>query len=199
MDAFSHLFSLSFAFFILMDPIGNVPLFAPILKQFPPKRQKQIILREMSIALFVMVLFYFLGEWLLNILLVEKPTLMVTGGLILFLIAIKMIFPSREEKGPIRLEKEEPFIVPLAIPLIAGPAILAAIIFYSHEEASTLLTLGAIGISWLASLAILLSSSLLKRILGDRILSGCEKLMGLLLTLIAVQMFLEGLNLFLKV
>ena len=117
---------------------------------------------------------------------------MLSGGLILFIIALKLIFPKGKDSSVDFGEGGEPFIVPLAIPLVAGPAVLAAVMIYSHQEAIWTLITG-ICIAWLASTVILLTSPILKRILKARGLSALEKLMGLILTLIAAQMFLEGL------
>ena len=191
--------SMSFALFLLMDSIGNVPIFVSILKNVDSKRQRTIIIRELVIALFIIVVFYFIGATLLSFLNVKMPTIMISGGIILFLIALKMIFPSKEDTHANLPHDSEPFIVPLATPLIAGPAVLAAVMLYSGQHThSTLMTLSAIVIAWGASILILLSSSLWKKLLGDRGLIACERFMGLILTLIAVQMFLQGVQLFLK-
>lgn len=191
--------SMAFALFLLMDSIGNVPIFASILKNVDPKRQRTIIIRELIIALLIIVLFYFIGETLLSFLSVKMPTIMISGGIILFLIAIKMIFPSKHEAHAEIPHDSEPFIVPLATPLVAGPAVLAAVMLYSGQHIhSTMTTLTAIIVAWGASILVLLSSSLWKKLLGERGLIACERFMGLILTLIAVQMFLQGLELFLK-
>ncbi len=187
--------SMAFALFLLMDSIGNVPIFVSILKDIDSKRQTKIIARELIIALFIIVLFYFIGDTLLGFLNVKMPTIMVSGGIILFLIAIKMIFPVPHDPQ-VGSSDKEPFIVPLAIPLVAGPAVLAAVMLYSGQMHDRSVTLGAIFIAWVASTIVLLSSSYWKKVLGSRGLVACERLMGLILTLIAVQMFLEGLQLF---
>lgn len=191
--------SMSFALFLLMDSIGNVPIFVSILKNVPQKRQRNIIIRELIIALIIIVIFYFIGETLLGFLNVKMPTIMISGGIILFLIAIRMIFPSKQDSHAELPHDSEPFIVPLATPLVAGPAVLAAVMLYSGQHMhSTMTTLTAIFVAWGASTLVLLSSSLWKKLLGDRGLVACERFMGLILTLIAVQMFLQGLEIFLK-
>ena len=174
-----------------MDPIGNIPLFISILKKIPPKRQKIIILRELLIALGIMVLFNFIGDWLLKALHVSQATVLISGGIILFLIAIKLIFPTGDGNHVSASEKE-PFIVPLAIPFVAGPAVLAAVMLYSQQAANSFIVIGAIGIAWLATTIILLAAPWLGTVLGSRGIIACERLMGLVLTMIAVQMFLEG-------
>lgn len=193
-----QMLSMAFALFLLMDSIGNVPIFASLLKDIKPRRQRAIIFRELVIALFVIILFNFLGDLLLKFLQVTMPTILISGGIILFLIALKMIFPVKRDTDPAAMQDKEPFIVPLAIPLVAGPAVLAAVMLYSGQHKNDpLLTISAIIVSWALSTLILLSSSLWKHILGARGLSACERLMGLILTLLAIQMFLEGVREFL--
>lgn len=187
--------SLAFTFFLLMDPVGNIPLFVSMLRKYSPQRQRRIILRELLIALFIIVLFNFIGSALLDFLKVSQETVLVSGGLILFIIALKMIFPSSEETIS---HKGEPFIVPLAVPLMAGPAILASVMIYTHRVNSTPHMLSAILIAWGVSLILLLGSTYLQKVLGDRFLTALERLMGLILTLLSVQMFLEGFQAFLK-
>jgi multiple antibiotic resistance protein len=194
----SQMFSMAFALFLLMDSIGNIPIFVSILKDIDPARQRKIIFRELFIALLIIATFNFLGDALLSFLNVKMATILISGGIILFLIALKMIFPAKPNPDVQLSQDKEPFIVPLAIPLVAGPAVLAAVMLYSGQHKDGFVTLGAIVIAWTASTLILLSSSLWKRLLGWRGLVACERLMGLILTLIAVQMFLQGLDLFLK-
>jgi multiple antibiotic resistance protein len=186
--------SMAFSLFLLMDAIGNIPLFIAILKDIPRKRQTQIILRELVIALVIMVLFNYLGDFLLNALQVTQYSVLISGGIILFLIAIKMIFPVKSEGEMTPTGEKEPFIVPLAIPLVAGPAVLAAIILYSRQESGTIIAIIA---AWIVTTLILLSSTFINKILGRRGILACERLMGLILTMVAIQMFLEGLAQFL--
>jgi multiple antibiotic resistance protein len=195
MNHTATIFTLAFSLFLLMDSIGNVPLFLSILKDYDPKRTRRIILREMCIALVVIIVFNFIGDALLNLLGVSQYTTMIAGGIILFLISVKMIFPVVNNHQGEYPQKKEPFIVPLAIPLVAGPAVLAAVMLYSHDY-SFGIVIPAILIAWVVSCIVLFSSSLLKNFLGPRGLSALERLMGLVLTLIAVQMFLEGLSLY---
>lgn len=197
-DTLFQLFSVAFALFLLMDPIGNVPIFVSVLKDIDPKRQRVVILRELIIALIIIITFNFLGNVLLKFLNVQRPTLLIAGGMILFLIALKMIFPPSRDPDTEHAADKEPFIVPLAVPLVAGPAVLAAVMLYSYQEQSEWVTVGAIGIAWAVSTVILLSSPYLKKLLGSRGLIACERLMGLLLILLSVQMFLEGLLLFIQ-
>lgn len=196
--SWADVFSVGLALFLLLDPIGNVPVFIAVLKNAPQKNHKKIILRELCIALMIIILFQFIGNALLNLLKVSNSTVLISGGVILFLIAIRMVFPhSEESKGP-KASVKDPFIVPLAVPLIAGPAILAAVMLYAGQTTSysnVSVTL-AIVFAWGVSTLILLTAPFWKRVLGDKGLLACEKLMGLILTLLAVQMLLEGVALF---
>lgn len=190
-----QILSVAFTLFLLMDPIGNVPLYISFLKGLQPKRQRIVIIRELVIALFIIILFNFLGDGLMQFLHVEKDTIQIAGGIILFLLCLRMIFPPPHDSTESMRHDTEPFIVPLAVPLIAGPSVLAAVMIYAkQEEAFVMVT--SILIAWLASLIILLSSSFLKKILGWRGITAMERLMGLILILIAVQMFLSGVSAF---
>jgi multiple antibiotic resistance protein len=194
MDLSSKIISISFTLFLLMDSIGNVPLFVSLLKNFPTPHQRKIIARELFIALAVIIGFSFVGNYLFDFIEIKTHTLLIAGGIILFLIALHMIFPP-ENPLPKESQIKDPFIVPLAVPLVAGPAVLAAVTIYSEQEGFLVTTLSIV-IAWIASTAILLSSTYLKRFLGDRGLLACEKLMGLLLTLLAIQMCLKGMTLY---
>jgi MarC family membrane protein len=187
-------FSMAISLFLLMDAIGNVPIYLAILKEIPPKRQVRIIFRELLLALLVIITFYFIGEYLLEILQVKKYTVMIAGGLILFIIALRMVFPSTHTEMIEHSREKEPFLVPLAIPLVAGPAVLAAVMLYSHQSIPIHIAVLAIMAAWLVTTIILVSSAGIKAVLGIRGMTALERLMGLILTLIAVQMFLEGLQ-----
>jgi MarC family membrane protein len=190
--------SVAVSLWILIDPIGDVPLFIALLNKMPPERQKKIICREMLIGLSTMVLFLFIGDGVLRFLNIQPSSLSIAGGIILFLISIKMIFPLKRE-SPEDLDIEtEPFIVPLAIPLVAGPSVLAAIMIYARQQEQNWAILASICIAWAISLAILLSAPFLHQALGKKGIKACERLMGLILTLMATQMFLSGLSLFVQ-
>lgn len=186
-------FSIAFTLFLLMDAIGNVPLFIALLKDFDPKQQRKIIVRELLIALGIIILFAVLGEIFLLFLRIEQYTISITGGIILFLIALKMIFPTAISQNEIQATPTEPFIVPLATPFIAGPAVIAAVMLYAKSE-PFIVTLTAIFIAWIFTTLILMGSSHLLKFLGHKGLIAGERLMGLILTLLAVQMFLEGIS-----
>lgn len=176
-----------------MDSIGNVPIFISLLKDLPPKRQRIVILRELIIALGIILIFYFIGNYFLEALGISDTSLRISGGLVLFLIALKMIFPGKQNPND-TAKQVEPFVVPLAIPLVAGPAILAAVMIYSGQELPAIYTLSAIIIAWIFTTVILIAAPFLQKILGEKGLIALERLMGLILILIAVQMFLDGVS-----
>lgn len=180
--------------FLIMDPLGNLPVFVSILKGIDPKRQQQIILRELCFALLIMLFFLFAGESMLSFLHLKQESVSIAGGIILFIIAIKMIFP--QPGGISGLEEgEEPFLVPIAVPMMAGPSILASLILFTNQFPTQLMELSiALIIAWVASALILMFSGVFNRLLGERGLKAMERLMGMLLVMIAVQMLLDGIG-----
>jgi multiple antibiotic resistance protein len=181
---------------LVMDPLGNIPVFLSALKDIDPRRQHFIIIRETLIAFLILVLFLFFGGNILHGLNITQPALYIAGGIILFLITIRMIFPT-EEKRLSEKKTAEPFIVPLAIPLIAGPSALATVLLFASQEPTKLgLWFLAVIIASVVFLIIMSCSRLLMRLLRPRGLIAVERLMGMLLTTLAVQMFLQGLKLF---
>ena len=180
--------------FLVMDPFGNIPLFLVYLRGAPPKRQRLIVCREMLIALAVLVVFLFCGRFVLGVLHVTESSLGIAGGIILFMIAVNMVFHGSEQMFSGQPDGE-PFIVPLAIPLVAGPSSMATVMLLMARQPERwpawLLALVA---AWLASGLILLLSSRFSRMLGPRGLAALERLMGLLLTTVAVEMFIQGVR-----
>ena len=183
---------------LVMDPVGNVPLFLSVLKDVPQERRFKVILREMLIALGVMLLFLYAGERILTLLGLKQEAIAIGGAIILFLIAIRMIFPS--PYGIMGENPEgEPFIVQLAIPAVAGPSVLAiSMLLVSNDPSRMLEWTLALILAWLVSAIVLLSSPLLLKALGNRGLIASERLMGMILVIIAVQMFFDGVRLFLE-
>lgn len=189
------LFSATMLLFLILDPLGNLPIFMSALKYLEPKRRRVIVIRELLIALFVMMLFLFAGNAILNTLSLRTETVSISGGIILFLIALKMIFPAQESNSLGLKIGEEPFIVPLAIPLVAGPSILATLILLSNQNTQEMgLLVLALFIAWALSAAILLMSNFFLKILGSRGINALERLMGLVLVMISTQMFLDGIK-----
>ncbi|OGV50982.1 MAG: hypothetical protein A2017_13980 [Lentisphaerae bacterium GWF2_44_16] len=184
----------SILIFLVMDPLGNIPMFLVILKNVKKEKRKKIIIRELLIALLIMVFLLFGGRYILEFLDLSETSLRISGGIILFLIAIKMIFSGSDSVFNYK-SHEEPFIVPLAVPLVAGPSIMATIILLmSHEPARWPEWLLAIIIAWLPASLILIYSYKIFDILSERVLTAIENLMGMLLTTIAVEMFIKGIR-----
>lgn len=188
------LLSATILLFLVIDPFGNALFFLFVLKGIPPERQTRIIIRELTVALVVLIVFLFFGNHLLSLLQISEPSLGIAGGIVLFLIAIRMIFGTLQEafEGD---PAGEPFIVPLAIPSVAGPSAIATELLLSAQEPSKYLTwLLALIITWLLSTPILLLSVKLSHKIGERILLALQRLMGLILTILAVQMLVNGLQ-----
>lgn len=180
--------------FLVMDPLGNIPVYLSALKSVPQGRQRRIVARELLIAYGILVLFLFAGQYVLRLLRISDPALGIAGGLVLFLISLRMIFPGAE--GTEEHVKGEPFIVPLAVPYVAGPSAMATVmLLMSREPERWPEWWAALSAAWLLCAAILVLGSRLSRIIGQRGLVALERLMGLVLVAVAVQMFLEGLTL----
>lgn len=183
--------------FVVMDAVGTVPILLSILNQYPAKQRRKIILRESSIAGVILIVFAFIGEYILEGLGISTAALSIAGGIILFLIALQMVFPRKDQKE--KLLPGDPLVVPIAVPLIAGPASLATVLlFATRQEQPILEVLIIIVIASILSALVLLGSEPLRRFLGERGLIAVERLMGMLLITIAVQMFLTGLGQYLK-
>jgi len=182
---------------IVMDPVGNIPLFISVLKNVKESRRKHIIRRELFIALCLMLFFLFFGKWIVLLFSMDVISLSIAGGIVLFLIALSMTFPSREN-GFVDT-KEEPFIVPLATPLVAGPSVLTMILIYNMKDSGNIpLWFVIIFISWLINVLILSLSTKISKFFGEKGMSALERLMGMILITISVQMILNGLKSFLK-
>ena len=191
------LYSATITLLLVMDPLGNIPLFLSILNAVKPARRKMIILREASIALLILSLFLLFGHYILDGMHISQPALSISGGIILFLIAIRMIFPQEDENKKTKATSD-PFIVPLAIPLIAGPSTMATVMLLARQAPYDMPSwFAALLIAWSITTAVLVSADALRKILGERGLTAIERLMGMVLTTMAVQMFLSGLEQFL--
>lgn len=176
--------------FLVMDPLGNIPLFLAALRKVDPGRHRAVILREALIALGVMVAFLFAGPFALDLLQVSPAALTVSGGIVLLLIAIRMIFPERSPHEDIY---GEPFIVPLAVPYIAGPSVVATeLLLLSRWPERWPVWLAALILAWLASTIILYLAGNFRKLFGDRGLTALERLMGMLLVTVAVEMMMQG-------
>lgn len=180
---------------LVMDPLGNIPNFMAALKNVPEARRRRIILRECLFALGILLAVLAGGRGFMGVFGLTAEALRISGGIMLFLIAIRMIFPPAGAERP-EYPDEEPFIVPLATPLIAGPSLIATIMILTGNPAANRPgILAALVSAWGLSTIILLSAPFFARILRRRGLMAVERLMGMLLIVVAVQMFLDGLHL----
>lgn len=188
------LVSAGFTFLIVMDPLGNVPLFLSALRRTPPERVQWVILRECLIALAIMLVFLLAGRTLLSLLGVEDAALKAAGGVILLLIAIRMVFPTPEQNLRVDVV-EEPFIVPLAVPYVAGPSLLAVVVvLVSQSPGDWPWLVGGLVAAWVLTTVTLYCSGFLQRVLGTKALEAVERLMGMILVILAVQMTFDGVK-----
>ena len=185
--------------FLILDPLGNIPVFLGLLRPLPPHRRRVVLARELVIALIVLMAFLLGGQYVLAAMHLRPESVSIGGGIVLFLIGIKMIFPSPEGMfGDV--PEGEPFIVPMAIPLIAGPSGMAAVMLMSNSNPQRNADWSiALVIAWLATAVLLFAATYLYKLLGTRVLVAVERLMGMLLVTVSVQMFLDGLGAYLHI
>ena len=189
------LFTLTLTLFLIINPLGNMKHFLTLLEGLRARRQCYVIAREMLIALVTMFIFSFFGEGIAAAFHLTQTAIFITSGLILFLTAIKILFSSRDDYVP-RFRGEEPFLVPIAIPIIASPALLATIMLFSQTEPLMWPMIVSILIAWGLSVLLLLASGPILKLIGQNGLTAIERLMGMILVLISVQRFMEGVQLF---
>lgn len=184
--------------FLILDPLGNIPVFLGLLKPLPAHRRRIVLVRELVIALGVLLAFMWGGKYVLEAMHLRQESVSIAGGIVLFLIGLKMIFPSAEGMFG-DLPDGEPFIVPMAIPLVAGPSGMAAVMLLGSQEPDRMgdWTL-ALTLAWAGTAAILFSATYLYKMLGMRVLVAVERLMGMLLVAISVQMLLDGVATYLR-
>jgi MarC family membrane protein len=183
---------------LVTDPLGNIPPFVHLLRQCDPARKRKVILREVLFATVVLAFFAVFGQATLRLMNLTDSSLGIAGGVILFLIALRMIFAHPEDESK-QLPDEEPFLVPLAIPLIAGPSSIATVLLLvsdqPHRRAEWL---GALAVAMAVSTVVLVFAERIAHVLGRQVTQAFERLMGLILTAISVQMLLEGIRKFLR-
>jgi multiple antibiotic resistance protein len=183
--------------FFVMDPLGNIPVFNAVLSRFEPRRRAQITARELVIALVILLVFLFAGTAILDFLGLTQPSLAIAGGVLLFIIALRMIFPHAAAE--VASERDEPLIVPLAMPLVAGPSTIAILLLLASTEPDRIWEwCTALVIAWASTTLLLTASPFLLRVLGSRGLRALERLMGMLLVLLATQMLLNGVREFVQ-
>jgi MarC family membrane protein len=183
---------------LVTDPFGNVPLFVAAMAKVPPARRWRVVVRECAIAFLLLLLFMFFGRHFLAALQLTDISLRIGGSVILLIIAIRMIFPHPD--GVLgRSEGGEPFIVPLAIPALAGPSALATVLLFTSQTTAEVMihvaALAAVGVVWLA---VFLAAERLQKALGAQVMTAFERLMGLILTAMSIEMLLGGVRSFVQ-
>jgi multiple antibiotic resistance protein len=189
------IYQIALTFFLVANPIGNSPAIVALIKDFPFERQKKIMIREGFIALVIALFFQYLGEHFLDLLNIKNYAVTLCGGTLLFLVSLQMIFSMNTHEDALAL-KREPFIVPIATPLLSGAGLLTVIMLKSHEMQNNLLITGSILIAWIGVIAVLATAPYLQKILGKKGLLALEQLMGLVLAMISIELLVKGAKLF---
>lgn len=189
--------SIALIFFLVANPIGNSPTILSLVKNYDFERQKKIIFREAMISLLLALFFQFFGELFLNMLKISDYALTLTGGIVLFLVALQMIF-HRPESAEEAMNRQEPFIVPIATPLISGPGLMTMIMVSAREQQNDLKITLAILICWIGVTVVLVGSPYLQKLTGKRGMTAMEQVMGMILGLISMNMIIKGAYLFVK-
>jgi len=184
--------------FFILDPLGNIPVLLSLFRTVPVQRQRKVLLRELLIALVVLMLFLWGGQYALELMHLRQESVSIAGGIVLFLIGLRMIFPTPEGvMGD--LPGGEPFIVPLAIPMIAGPSGMAAVMLLGSQQPERMADwMLALILAWSATAVILFCATWLKKLMGTRALTALERLMGMVIVALSVQMFLDGVAAYLR-
>jgi multiple antibiotic resistance protein len=190
-------FSLAMGLFLMANPIGTVPVFVSLTKQFDFHRQRVILFREAVLSMVLAYIFLFLGAPFLNVIHIEQYAVSISGGILVFLIALNMIFPHHGDTKE-KAHMQEPFLVPIATPLISGGGVFALIAVYAKQEQDYAKMSLAIFLAWIAVIIVVVSSSYLKKILGNRGLLIMEQLMGMLLLMLAIHIMCNGAHYFIQ-
>ncbi|MEY2736001.1 MAG: hypothetical protein RLZ58_1410 [Pseudomonadota bacterium] len=178
---------------LITDPLGNIPIFASALRHVAPERRTRVIVREVLIAFAVLLLFMFFGDRFLRLMNLSDTSLQIAGGVVLFLIALRMIFPPPPSTQA--LPEGEPLIVPLAIPAIAGPSAMATVmLLVSQAPQRRLEWVGALSVTMLVGAVVLVLAERIQRVIGERVVLAFERLMGLILVAVATEMLIRGLK-----
>ena len=186
--------SVALTLFFIMDPLGNVPIFNAVLAEFDDRKRTKIVARELMLALVILFLFLFSGNAILGFLGLSQSSLSIAGGVLLFLISLRMIFPKTTSRDEIE-GAEDPFLVPLAIPMIAGPSTIAILLLLSSSQPDRIGEWSvSLLLAWLGTTVLLVASPFLMRVLGNRGARALERLMGMILVILATQMLLNGIR-----
>lgn len=187
-----QLFTIALTLFLVIDALGSIPAYRPLVHRFTPRKRLMITIREMFIALAIMIMFHYFGRILLSFLELDKSTVLISGGIVLFLIAVRLIF-SHEDESHAKWEQGELFIVPIATPIFAGPTTLATIMIFAQEHLDLMMFEG-IFIAWFFSALIFIFSEQIYRLIKEKGLMACQRLMGLIVALLAVQILMKGIS-----
>ena len=180
---------------LITDPFGSIPIFANALRNVAPERRSWVIVREVMIAFALLLTFMFVGDAFLRVMNLSGLSLQIAGGVILFLIALRMVFPPPEERSSTM--QGEPLVVPLAVPALAGPSALATVMLLVSEAPERRMEwIAALSVTMLMCAVVLVLAERIQKVLGERFVIAVERLMGLILVAVAVEMLLRGLKLF---
>lgn len=191
------IFQLALTFFIVSNPIGNTPAILALLKDYDFRNQQRILIREGIFSFLIAIFFQYFGEFFLGLLHIQDYTMSLCGGILLFILAFQMIFPNRNE-SEVGALKKEPFIVPIATPLISGAGVLSMIMLFAKQEANNFKMSLAITIAWAGVIAVFALAPYLQKLLGKRGLLALEQLMGMLLAIVAAGVLVKGIQLFIE-
>ncbi len=184
------MFQVILSLFLVMNALGNIPVFISILSKYTLVKQKKIIIRELLIALLILLIFNFFGDEVMELLGISTPIIGIAGGALLLIIALGMIFPKSNGHP---LPSQEPFIVPLAMPILAGPGTITTVMVYTEQQQNVWLMSLAILCAWIPTTIILFSAAHIRKFLGEKGLTAMERLGGMLICLIAVKMLAYGI------
>jgi len=194
----SEIASVAVTLFLIMDPLGNAPVFNAVLARLAPRRRVPVIARELIIALIILLGFLLAGNAIMLFLGLSQPSLSIAGGVLLFIISLRMILPNGSDNSD-DVETEDPFIVPLAMPLIAGPSTIAVLLLLSSSQPGKLFHwVIALFLAWLATTLILVASPKILGLIGPRGSLALKRLMGMILVILATQLLLNGVREFLQ-
>lgn len=185
------IFTIAFTFFLIVNPIGNSPAIIALIKDFDFSRQRHIALRETMIALVLALFFQYFGSLFLKSLNIQPYSLTITGGILLLCVAMSMIF-SLSHDTETKQNKAEPFIVPIAMPILAGPGLFATIMIFAQNEQNNLKITVSLLLAWIGITIVMAFAPYLQKILGKRGLAGLEQLMGMILLLISIDLIVKG-------
>lgn len=181
---------------LVLDPFGSLPLFVATMRRVAPERRVRVALRESLIAFGILVAFMFGGRGFLELMHLSERSLEVAGGVILLLISMRMVFGgdghAPEEASAI---DAEPMIVPIAVPMMAGPSALATVLLLVSRQPERIgQWVGALAVGVAVCGLVLVAAERIRQVIGDPMVSAVEKLMGLVLSALAVEMILAGLK-----